>query len=74
MTLIENWRAEFNRVWSVKLSVASVFCGLVDLCNQVLPFLTDFVPSRAFAIASISLALASAVARVVKQNDPTPAS
>lgn len=66
MTLNENWRILLRKAWSVRLMlVAFVFTA----AEVMLPFFSDAVPPRLFAVMS-GIAVAGAfVSRLIAQKD-----
>lgn len=66
MTLNENWRLLLRKAWSVRLMlVAFVFTA----AEVMLPFFSDAVPPRVFAVMS-GIAVAGAfVSRLIAQKD-----
>lgn len=66
MTLNENWRLLLRKAWSVRLMlVAFVFTA----AEVMLPFFSDAVPPRLFAVMS-GIAVAGAfVSRLIAQKD-----
>lgn len=66
MTLHDNWRDLIRKAWSVKF-MALAF--LLTMAEVMLPFFSDAVPPRMFAVLS-GLAVAGAfVSRLVAQKD-----
>lgn len=66
MKLYENWKLIVKKAWSVRLMVLAF---LLTMAEAMLPFFSDAVPSRLFAVLS-GLAVAGAfVARIVAQRD-----
>ena len=66
MKLYENWKLIVKKAWSVRL-MALAF--LLTMAEAMLPFFSDVVPARLFAVFS-GLAVAGAfVARIVAQRD-----
>lgn len=66
MTLNENWRLLLRKAWSVRLMlIAFVF----TMAEVMLPFFSDEVPPRLFAVLS-GIAVAGAfVSRLIAQKD-----
>lgn len=68
MTLHDNWRTLLRKAWSVKFMVLAF---LLTMAEVMLPFFSDAVPPRTFALLS-GLAVAGAfVSRLVAQKDLT---
>jgi len=66
MTLHDNWRDLIRKAWSVKFMVLAF---LLTMAEVMLPFFSDAVPPRMFAVLS-GLAVAGAfVSRLVAQKD-----
>ena len=66
MTLHDNWRDLIRKAWSVKFMVLAF---LLTMAEVMLPFFSDAVPPRMFAVLS-GLAVAGAfVSRLVTQKD-----
>ena len=66
MTLHDNWRTLLRKAWSVKFMVLAF---LLTMAEVMLPFFSDAVPPRMFAVLS-GLAVAGAfVSRLVAQKD-----
>jgi len=59
-----SWRKKLNHYWAIKFSVISTLLGLLDYLNQVLPFVTEYVPPRTFAALSIIAALGVPIAHI----------
>ena len=68
MTLHDNWRTLLRKAWSVRLMVLAF---LLTMAEVMLPFFSEAVPPRMFAVLS-GLAVAGAfVSRLVAQKDMT---
>ena len=68
MTLHDNWQTLIRKAWSVKFMVLAF---LLTMAEVMLPFFSDAVPPRMFAVLS-GLAVAGAfVSRLVAQKDLT---
>ena len=66
MTLHDNWQTLIRKAWSVKFMVLAF---LLTMAEVMLPFFSDAVPPRMFAVLS-GLAVAGAfVSRLVAQKD-----
>lgn len=66
MTLHDNWRTLLRKAWSVKFMVLAF---LLTMAEVMLPFFSDAVPPRMFAVLS-GLAVAGAfVSRLIAQKD-----
>lgn len=66
MKMIDDWRAELNRLWSVK---AAVLTALLAMAEQVTPALQEFIPPSVYAGLSILIILL----RLWKQKDTSGA-
>jgi hypothetical protein len=68
MHIKDDWRQIVRKAWSIRLMVLAFALTMVEV---MLPFFSDAVPPRMFAILS-GLAVAGAfVARLVAQKDVT---
>lgn len=68
MTLHDNWQTLIRKAWSVKFMVLAF---LLTMAEVMLPFFSDAVPPRTFALLS-GLAVAGAfVSRLIAQKDLT---
>lgn len=68
MRVSDNWRKIVRKAWSVKFMVLAF---LLTMAEVMLPFFSDSVPPRMFAILS-GLAVAGAfVSRLIAQKDMT---
>ena len=68
MTLHDNWRTLVRKAWSVKFMVLAFAFTMAEV---MLPFFSDAVPPRTFALLS-GLAVAGAfVSRLIAQKDLT---
>ena len=68
MNLAQNWRTLLRKAWSVRLMVLAF---LLTMAEVMLPFFSDAVPPKLFAVLS-GLAVAGAfVSRLVAQKDMT---
>lgn len=66
MTLNANWRTIVRKAWSVKFMVLAF---VLTMAEVMLPFFSDAVPPRTFAVLS-GLAVAGAfVSRLIAQKD-----
>ena len=66
MTLHDNWKDLIRKAWSVKFMVMAF---LLTMAEVMLPFFSDAVPPKLFAVLS-GLAVAGAfVSRLVAQKD-----
>ena len=66
MTLKDDWRDVVRKAWSVKFMVLAF---LLTMAEVMLPFFSDAVPPKLFAVLS-GLAVAGAfVSRLVAQKD-----
>ena len=64
MTLIDDWKQKFPKLWSVRLALLSALLGVAEL---TLPLFQSFIPPMTFAVLSVSASLAAAIARIVAQ-------
>jgi hypothetical protein len=64
MTLIENWKAIWYKLWSIRLALLAAAFGVLELA---LPALQDTIPHGWFAALSVLSALWGAYARLVPQ-------
>ncbi len=60
MKLIENWREELNRLWSVRVAILTALLGVAD---QILSVFGAQLPPVVYSILAVMIALA----RVVQQ-------
>ena len=68
MTLKDDWRDVVRKAWSVKFMVLAF---MLTMAEVMLPFFSDAVPPRTFAVLS-GLAVAGAfVTRLLAQKDVT---
>ena len=68
MNLAQNWRTLLRKAWSVRLMVLAF---LFTMAEVMLPFFSDAVPPKLFAVLS-GLAVAGAfVSRLIAQKDMT---
>lgn len=68
MNLAQNWRTLLRKAWSVRLMVLAFMFTMAEV---MLPFFSEAVPPRMFAVLS-GLAVAGAfVSRLVAQKDMT---
>ena len=68
MTPHDNWRTLLRKAWSVKFMVLAF---LLTMAEVMLPFFSDAVPPKLFAVLS-GLAVAGAfVSRLIAQKDLT---
>ena len=66
MTLHDNWQTLLRKAWSVRLMVLAF---LLTMAEVMLPFFSDAVPPKLFAVLS-GLAVAGAfVSRLIAQKD-----
>ena len=68
MSLIDDWRKELNRLWSVRLIVLSV---VLLNAPDAIPLLQDYISPTWFKMLSTLAGLGAFLARFVKQNDST---
>ena len=68
MTLKDDWRDVVRKAWSIKFMVLAF---VLTMAEVMLPFFSDAVPPRTFAVLS-GLAVAGAfVTRLLAQKDVT---
>ena len=68
MRVSDNWQVLLKKAWSVRLMVLAF---LLTMAEVMLPFFSDAVPPRMFAVLS-GLAVAGAfVSRLIAQKDLT---
>lgn len=66
MTLADNWKTLLKKAWSVRLMIAAF---LFTMAEVMLPFFSDSVPPKLFAVLS-GLSVAGAfVSRLIAQKD-----
>lgn len=70
MKLIADWRAEFNRLWSIRLAV---LMGLLGFADQLLPALYGVIPPIAYAGLSVLIILSRLVQQKPKDAAPPAA-
>jgi hypothetical protein len=68
MTFKADWRDVVRKAWSVKFMVLA-FC--LTMAEVMLPFFSDAVPPRMFAVLSGVAVAGAFVARLVAQKDIT---
>ncbi len=62
--LIEGWRAEIKRLWSVRVAV---FWGAIGGLLLCWPALADTIPTKAYVVGGMLIAATIAGARMLKQ-------
>lgn len=72
MTLIDNAREVLLKAWSVRLAALATVFSLLDLLNQLLPFLTGVLPDKTLTAAAAVCGAATVVARFLKQQNMLP--
>ncbi len=72
MTLIDNAREVFDKAWSWRFAAASMFFSLLELANDLIPFLTGALPAKALTAAAAFCGAAAVVARFLKQQNMLP--
>ena len=65
MKLIKDWRAQINRLWSVRVAI---FLALLPVADQILSLFDKYIPHFWYAILSMLII----VARVLDQTPKTP--
>ena len=64
MRLIEDWKHVLKHAWSIRLVLlAALLSGL----EVILPMFSDVIPRNVFALLSLFVTVAAAVARLVPQ-------
>lgn len=63
MKLIENWRSELNRLWTVRVALVSALLGVAD---QILSVFQSSIPPVVYSMLFVGIV----VARVIQQRDP----
>lgn len=71
MKLIDDAHLVWHRLWSVRFAILAAVFGLAAQLQDNLPLIQSFVTPKEFAALSILCGVASALARVVKQNSVT---
>ncbi len=66
MKLYENWKSIVKKVWSVRL-MAIAF--VMTVAEVMLPFFSDAVPDKVFALLSGLCVAGAFVSRLVAQRD-----
>lgn len=64
MTLIEDWKKKFPKLWSVRLAILSAVLGVLEM---TLPMFQTLIPPLTFGILSVVTGIAAAVARLIAQ-------
>ena len=66
MTLHENWQTLVRKAWSIRFMVMAF---VLTMAEVILPFFSDAVPPRVFAVMS-GIAVAGAfISRLIAQKD-----
>ena len=65
MKLIEEWRVQLNRLWTVRVAI---FTALLAVSDQILALFNLFIPPFWYAVLSMLIILA----RVVDQTPKKP--
>jgi len=60
MKLIDGWRAELNRLWSVRVAI---FTALLASADQILALFNVFIPPLVYAVLSMLVVLARIAAQ-----------
>lgn len=68
MIWIDNAREVLLKAWSVRLAAATTLFSLFELANEILPFVSTFVPSKTFAALAAICGIGTLVTRFLKQN------
>ena len=68
MKLIDDWRAQLNRLWSIRLALLS---ALFSALEAGLPPFVDSIPPRLFATLSAVAAVGTILVRLLRQPDGT---
>ena len=66
MKLYDNWKDIVKRAWSIRFIILA---GMLSGCEVVLPFFSDSIPDKLFAVLSFVFVAAAFVARLVAQKD-----
>ena len=64
MRLIEDWRHVLKHAWSIRFTVLAALLSGVEI---VLPMFNDALPRGVFAVLTLLVTVAAAVARLVPQ-------
>ena len=64
MKLIDNWKQELDRLWSIRVAIVMASLSIAD---QLLPTLSGYIPPVVYA----GLSIAVIVARLLAQPEPT---
>lgn len=71
--LIDDWRAQMLRLWSMRVALAGVaFWGAVTGLWVLWPAFVDWLPLWFYAAGGIAMSIAIALARVLKQPGVEP--
>ena len=68
MKLIDNAKQVLLRAWSVRLAAATTLFSLLELMNEVLPFISPLVPDKMFTALAALCGAGAVVVRFIKQN------
>lgn len=67
--LIDNWRREISRLWSIRVALAGVvFWGALSGLWVLWPAFVDWLPLWFYAVGGVAMSVALAIARMLKQS------
>lgn len=72
MQLIDNAREVLLKAWSWRFAALATVFSLLDLLNQLLPFLTSALPNKTLTTAAAVCGAGAVVARFLKQQNMLP--
>lgn len=72
MTLIDNAREVWLKAWSWRFAALATVFSLLDLLNQLLPFLSGALPDKTLTVAAAVCGAAAVLARFLKQQNMLP--
>ncbi|MDB5651951.1 MAG: hypothetical protein JWL62_3471 [Hyphomicrobiales bacterium] len=68
MKLIDNWRAESRRLWTMRVSLFwTLFWSAIGALTELWPSLADVIPLKAFIALGVLMPVSHALARLMKQ-------
>lgn len=70
MKLIDDWRAQLNKLWSVRIAILTALLASAD---QILAAFNLFIPPVWYGVLSLLVIVARLVYQPAKPNDPGPA-
>lgn len=65
MRLADDWKVILRRAWSVRLMLLA---GVLSAAEAVVPFFSDVIDRRVFALLLAGLTFSALVARIVAQR------